>query len=139
MNVLLIIVIALAVVHLCVFIYARFFDINSNKETSLLISMMEESVKQYVENTRVLNKRVEDLDELVKKKYDECNEITKMYNTVVHYLPNVTQKKAMAELVSKSPADDGDAKTVGEYLKWVSLIKYDDETDHTLTEGGTVE
>ena len=137
MNVLLIIVIALAIVHLCVFIYARFFDINSNKESACVISMMEESVKQYVENTRVLNKRLEDTNDLLIKKHEELNEITKMYNTVVHYLPNVTQKKAMAELVSKSPEDDGDAKTVGEYLKWVSLIKYDDETDHALTEGGT--
>lgn len=137
MNVLLIIVIALAVVHLCVFTYARFFDINSNKESACFISMMEESVKQYVENTRVLNKKLEDTNDLLIRKHEELNRITEMYNTLVHYLPNVVQKKAMTELVSKSPEDDEDAKTVGEYLKWISLLKYDDETDHTLTEGGT--
>lgn len=137
MNILLVIVIVLAIVHLCVFIYARFLDVNANKESACVISMMEESVKQYVENTRVLNKRLEDTNELLMKKHEECNEITKMYNTVLHHLPNVTQKKSMMELVSRFPDDDENARTVGEYLKWVSLLKYDDETDHTMTEGGT--
>lgn len=134
MNVLLVIVIVLAAAHLCVFIYAHFFDINANKENACVISMMEESVKQYVENTRVLNKRIEDTNELLMKKHEECNRITEMYNTVVHHLPNVTQKKSMRELVSKSPEDDENARTVNEYLNWLSLIKYDDETDHTTSD-----
>lgn len=134
MKVLLIIIAVLVAAHLCVNIYARFFDLNANKESACVISMMEESVKQYVENTRVLNKRVEDLDELVKKKYDECNKLTTMYNTVVHHLPNIVQKTAMKDLVSRQPEDDDCARIVDEYLNWLSLIKYDDETDHTATD-----
>lgn len=134
MKVLLIILIVLVAIHLCVNIYSRFFDLNANKESACVISMMEESVKQYVENTRVLNKKLEDTNDLLMKKHEELNKLTTMYNTLVHHLPNIVQKTAMKDLVSRQPEDDECARIVDEYLSWLSLIKYDDETDHTTTD-----
>jgi len=132
MNTLIVLGIVLIVAILfdtCLNIYCRFLDKNANKQFATTISMMESAMERYNINEARLNEAIANRDTTIREWQKSYNEVVKMQNYTVRYLPNVIQKEAMRKVV-ESISDEHDIEVIKDYLKWLKTIKYNDTEEH---------
>lgn len=132
MNTLIVLGIVLIVAILfdtCLNIYCRFLDKNANKQFATTISMMESAMERYNINEARLNEAIANRDTTIRDWQKSYNEVAKIQNYTVKYLPNVIQKEAMRKVV-EGISDEHDIEVIKDYLTWLKTIKYDDTEEH---------
>lgn len=129
METLIIILIVALIVQTCLFAYSHFFDINNNKSTAATIGLMDTAVKQYAENITALQKGIAIRDENYAKLCEKYDEIVKMHNLAVKYLPNVIEKEAMSKIIEGGDISES-VKVLKGYYDWVKQIKYNDTDEN---------
>lgn len=128
MKILIVILIIVAIVQMGLYVYAHFFDINQNKATASYIGMLETATENFVTEKNNLQQFIHDRDETIKilqKRYDD---VCRMHNLAVMYLPNIVQKEAMKHIINGETEIYPDSiQHLNEYLESLNKIKYNDE------------
>lgn len=128
MKVLIVILIIVAIVQMCLYTYAHFFDINANKETASYINMLETAMENFVTEKNNLQKFIHDRDDIIKSLQNKYDELAKMHNISVMYLPDIVQKDAMRHLVNGEIEEHPDSvEIIKDYLEQLKHITYNDE------------
>ena len=92
MKVLIIILIIALLVQTGVFTYSHFFDINTHKAEGATIDMLNAAVQSFVQEKTNLEKAIHSRDDIIKSLQNSRDELAKMHNLTVLYLPDVIQK-----------------------------------------------
>lgn len=136
METLIIILIVVLILQTGVFTYSHFFDINANKSTAATMNVMETAVAQYADNISSLQKSIQTRDDNYKELNKAYNELVKMQNLTVKYLPNAIEKEAMRQIVEGENLSEG-IKILKGYYDWVKTIKYkENDLDETPINDG---
>jgi len=128
METLIIILIVALIAQTCLFAYSHFFDINSNKSTAATIELMDTAVKQYAENITALQKGIAIRDENYAKLCEKYDEVVKLQNLTVKYLPSAVEKEAMRKIIEGENLSEN-INVLAEYYNWVKTIKYSDNEE----------
>ena len=100
------------------------------------MNVMETAVAQYAENISSLQKSIQTRDDNYKELNKAYNELVKMQNLTVKYLPNAIEKEAMRQIVEGENLSEG-IKILKGYYDWVKTIKYkENDLDETPINDG---
>lgn len=128
MKVLIIILIIALLVQTGVFTYSHFFDINTHKAEGATIDMLNSAVQNFVQEKANLERAIHSRDDIIKSLQDSRDELAKMHNLTVLYLPDVIQKDAMRHIVNGETEKYPDSiEVLKDYLELLKNITYNDE------------